>query len=217
MRHPLPSLRLAAALVAASALLLAAGALAGGTDSAFSGATANPGNSFHAQASWGCSNPHTDTHNVNVDSWLDENSSGSNFGNDQILKLRSQSGGNDMRVILRAPVPNSPPGCAITDARLRLWTASATNGRTLLATRVAATWGEGSVNWSNQPATTGASASTTSGTGWREWNVTSQINAGGGQHGWVIQDQSENGSGQEQQFHSRENATNRPGLVITFG
>jgi large repetitive protein len=217
MRPSLPTLRVAAALVVASALLLAVGALAGGTHSAFSGATANPGNSFQAEAIFDCSAAVTVTLNADNDSWLDENSSDSNFGSDQILKLRSQSSGNDMRAILGFDVPDPPAGCEVTDARLRLWAGSHTPARTLLATRVSNSWGENGVKWNNQPPTTGASASTASGPGWREWDVTSQILAGGPQHGWIIRDQNENGSGQEQQFHSRENGSNRPRLVLTFG
>jgi hypothetical protein len=214
MQPLLPSLRHAAAVFAAGALLAAV--LTGWTESAFSDVTSNPGNSFHAAASFDCAEPGTVTLTAAKDSWLDENSDTANFGSDQILHLRSQSGGNDMRVIVGFDV-EVPEGCQVTDARLRLYTSSAVGGRTLLATRVSESWAENSVTWNNQPPTTGASASTGSGYGWREWNVTDQVQAGGAQHGWIVGDQTEEGPGEEQQFHSREEGSNPPRLVLTFG
>jgi hypothetical protein len=38
----------------------------------------------------------------------------------------------------------------------------------------------------------------------------------GANNGFLIRDASENGSGREQQFHSREKGENTPQLVITF-
>jgi large repetitive protein len=76
------------------------------------------------------------------------------------------------------------------------------------------------VTWGNQPATTGSAAPTTSGFGYRNWTVTSQVQAmyaPGTNHGFLIRDAAENGGGLDQAFHSREKGTdNPPQLVISF-
>jgi hypothetical protein len=74
------------------------------------------------------------------------------------------------------------------------------------------------VNWSNQPATTGTAAATASGSGYREWAVTEQVQAmfaPGANHGFLIRDAVE-GADFEQQFHSREKGQSLPQLVIRF-
>jgi large repetitive protein len=77
------------------------------------------------------------------------------------------------------------------------------------------------VRWDNQPATAGAPATTASGPGYREWDVTSQVGEmyAGANHGFLIRDATEeNPDGQEQDLHSREKGTdNPPRLVVTYG
>jgi hypothetical protein len=109
----------------------------------------------------------------------------------------------------------------IQSATLRLNATSADSGRTLQALQVSSSWTEGTVNWNNQPSTTGTAATTSSGSGWREWNVTSIVQAmmSGTNNGFQIRDASENasGNGELQQFISRENSSsNKPQLVIVF-
>jgi hypothetical protein len=102
---------------------------------------------------------------------------------------------------------------------MRLYAASWTTGRTLEALRIADGWAENTVTWSNQPATTGDAATTSSGSGYREWEVTAQVQAeyeAGSNNGFLIRDAVEGGGGPEQQFHSREKGENLPELVITF-
>lgn len=81
-------------------------------------------------------------------------------------------------------------------------------------------WTENNVTWGSQPATTGSAATTSSGDGYREWDVSSQVQAAfdaGSNHGFLICDAVE-GQDHEQQFHSREKAPdNPPQLVITYG
>jgi hypothetical protein len=66
----------------------------------------------------------------------------------------------------------------------------------------------------------GAAATAKSGFGYREWTVTSQVQAmyaPGANNGFLIRDASENGGGLDQGFHSREKGTdNPPQLVISF-
>ena len=87
-----------------------------------------------------------------------------------------------------------PAGCRVTDTTLRLNASAAATGRTLQAIRLAAPWTEGGVKWSNQPRTTGTAATTSSGSGWRQWTVTAQVNAmySGANHGFLVRDASEN-------------------------
>ena len=72
----------------------------------------------------------------------------------------------------------------------------------------------------NQPATTGPVATTSSGSGWREWTVTAQVDGmySGANHGFLVRDAGE-GSGptRDQSFRSREGGgSTAPQLVITF-
>jgi large repetitive protein len=79
----------------------------------------------------------------------------------------------------------------------------------------------GRPHWSNQPTTTGPAATMASGFGYREWTVTSQVRdmyVPGANHGFLVRDATENGSGLDQVLHTREKGTdNPPRLVITFG
>jgi large repetitive protein len=161
----------------------------------------------------------TVTVNPVADSWMLQSSPDSNYGNDSILKLDSKSGGN-ARALVRFNLPTIPAGCDVVTAKLRLYASSYKDGRTLQAIPLGASWLESSVTWNNQPATSGTAASTTSGFGYREWAVTSQVQAmyaPGANNGFLIRDASENGGGLDQGLHSREKLTdNPPQLVISF-
>jgi large repetitive protein len=97
----------------------------------------------------------------------------------------------------------------------------ALGGRTLQAWRVAAPWTEVGLTWSNQPLTTGTAATVASGFGYREWTVTSHVQAmyaPSANHGFLIRDAADNGTGLDQVFNSREKGTdNPPRLVLTLG
>jgi hypothetical protein len=154
---------------------------------------------------------------ADADAWIDQGSASSNKGTDSILKLQAKSSNNN-RVLVRFALPALPAGCVVQSATLRLYSASWANNRTLQALRLSASWTENGVTWSNQPATTGAAATTSSGSGYRQWNVAAQVQAmyTGANNGFLIRDASEGGSGWEQQFHSREKGSDMPQLVITF-
>jgi hypothetical protein len=154
-----------------------------------------------------------------ADAWLDQNSSGTNKGFDSILKVQSKGPSDNFRALVRFTLPAVPAGCSLQSATLRLYAASAAGGRTLQALRLAGSWTEGGVTWSNQPATTGTAATTASGTGYRQWSVTAQVQAmyAGTNNGFLIRDAVENNAGAEQQLHSREKGQNTPQLVLTFG
>ncbi|MCL4858862.1 MAG: right-handed parallel beta-helix repeat-containing protein, partial [Caldilineaceae bacterium] len=159
------------------------------------------------------------TVNANSDAWIDQGSPTSNKGTDSILKVQGKSSNNNMRALVRFNLPALPAGCQVQTATLRLFAASWTNNRTIQALQVAGAWTENGVNWSDQPATTGAAATATSGSGWREWNVATQVQAmyaPGANHGFLIRDAVENSGSFEQQFHAREKGQNVPQLVISF-
>jgi large repetitive protein len=163
--------------------------------------------------------PSTVTTGSVADSWVLQSSSSTNYGSDSTLKVDSKNGGN-ARALVRLTLPDIPPACAVTDAKLRLYAGSYKTGRTLQALRIAASWTETTVRWNNQPATTGTAATAPSGSGYREWTVTQQVRDmyASGNNGFLIRDATENGSGVEQGFNSREKGSdNPPRLVVTFG
>ena len=155
------------------------------------------------------------------DAWVLQSAATSNFGGDSVLKVDSKSGGN-ARALVRFALPPAPGGCQLKTATLRLYSGSYKEGRSLQAFRLAATFTEGAVNWSSQPATTGTAVSAPSRTsaGYVEWTVTAQAQAmyTGTNTGFLVRDAIENGGGLEQSFNSREKgADNPPQLVLTFG
>lgn len=160
------------------------------------------------------------TLNASADAWIDQNSPSNNFGADSILKVQAKKS-NNFRTFVSFALPATPPsGCIVQSATLKLYAASWKNGRTLQALRAASAWSENALSWNNQPATIGAAATTNSGSGWRQWNVTAQVQAmfdTSANHGFLLRDATENGGGIEQQFHGREKNDKIPQLVITYG
>jgi hypothetical protein len=205
--------------VAATAVAVVA-AMSGTTFSAFSGSTSNPGNTFAAAASFGgCATAGTVTASANIDSWIDQASQGSNFGNDQILKVKRETGSKANRALVRFNLPAVPAGCSVTGATLRLYAASASTGRPMQALRIAATWAENTVRWNTQPGTAGTAATTTSVSGWNQWTVTPQVQAmySGSNHGFMVKFDLETNPAAEMQFHARNKGSEHPELRITFG
>jgi hypothetical protein len=155
---------------------------------------------------------------ANADAWIDQGSPTSNKGSDSILKVMSKSGSN-LRALVRFNLPAMPQGCSVQSATLRIYAASAAGSRTLQAYRLGASWTEGGVTWQNQPATTGGAVTVSSGTGYRDWSVASEVQwmySGTNNNGFLVRDANENQDA-EQQFHSREHSNNRPLLVLQLG
>jgi hypothetical protein len=156
---------------------------------------------------------------ADADSWVDQNSATNNFGTDAILKVRAQAPADNFRTLVRFALPSLPLGCVVQSAALRLYAPAAVSGRTLEALRIAADWTESGVTWNNQPAVSGAAATTSSGMGYREWNVSAQVQAiydTGANYGFLIRDAAEGGTGSEQQFHAKEKGENPATLVVSF-
>jgi len=212
--------RLLFSLAAALTCVAIVGAGAGTTFSAFSGSTSSPGNTFAAAASFGgCSSAGTVTAPANIDSWIDQASAGNNFGSDQILKLKRETGSKANRALVRFNLPAVPSGCTVTGAALRLFAASASTGRTMQALRINASWTENGVRWNNQPATTGTAVTTSSVSGWNQWTVTSQVQSmySVANHGFLVKFDVETNPVAEMQFHARNKGSQHPELRITFG
>jgi len=153
-----------------------------------------------------------------ADSWVRQDLPSANNGSSVNLFVRSQSSSN-RRTFVQFTLPSLPAGCSVTGGTLRLFALSAQGTRVIQALRAAASWTESGVTWSNQPGTTGAAATSDSGTGWRTWNVTAQVQAmyAGSNFGFVLRDQTESASGFTQNYASRENSPNDPELIVTWG
>lgn len=162
-----------------------------------------------------CGTPITVT--AEADSWIDQNGAASNFALDGVLKVQSKDGGNS-RALVRFALPAIPEGCIVGSAMLHLYAASAATDRTLGVFALAGAWSEDTVTWNNQPATTGPATTTLSDFQRRRWDVTSQVQMMYGtrqNHGFLIRDMAEGGSGFEQQFMSRD-SEDGPDLLIRF-
>ena len=198
--------------------MLAVGVVVGATSSAFSARSQSRGNAFAAAASF-C-NPETDTVVADADSYVDETllAQGTNFGTASTLAVQSSVLAN-RRTLVHFTLPAVPAHCSLTSASLWLNASAATAGRTLDAYRAASSWTEGAVTWATAPGVTGSATSSSSGTGWRQWNVTAQADAmySAANNGFVVRDATESDLvGATQTFSSREGA-NPPQLVVSFG
>jgi CSLREA domain-containing protein len=157
---------------------------------------------------------------ANADAWIEQNSPLKNNGIDGSLKVRSLSGSSNLRTLVRFALPSVPQGCRVTGGKLLMYAASATSGRTLQALALTSAWTESGVTWANRPTTTGVATTAASRFGWIEWSVRAadlQSMYNGANHGFLIKDAAESGSGAEQQFNSREKAPDpTPVLLVTI-
>jgi hypothetical protein len=193
------------------------GVLAGHTGAAFRGLTSDAGNSFAAAASF-CSGS-TQTASAEADSWVDQLLPVLNHGSDTSLSVEALTLNNGARSSA-SRCPRSPStvrsqqrrcGCTRRPRR--------TGGRSRPTGRRRAGLSRPSTGRTNrqQPATAATAAS---GTGYRDWAVTTQVQAmySGSNTGFIVKDSNEaSPQPRTQTFSSREAASNRPQLVITFG
>jgi hypothetical protein len=158
------------------------------------------------------------TLSAQADAWIDSNSTSSNKGSDSILKVMSKSGGN-LRALVGFDLPAMPAGCELDTAELRVYASSSSSSqRTLEVFRLGGAWTEGGVTWANAPQTAGSAATTTSGSGYREWGVATLVQAmysSGQENGFLIKDATESQDA-EQQFFSREKGESPPQLLLRF-
>lgn len=196
----------------------------GFSSATFHSQSANPANTFTAATSF-CSSASTQNLTADRDTHVDQGSPSTTFGSANPIRIQSRFNSRNQRLLVGFTLPSKPTGCSITSATLTLTATSASTGRTLDAYQVSpsASWTESGANWNNQPASAGVAASTTSGTGARQWTVTAQVQAmygsAGPNNGFLVEDHAEDGSGSgfSQAFSSREASSNKPQLSITFG
>jgi hypothetical protein len=168
--------------------------------------------------SGGCSSPGTQTITANADSYVRQDTAGTNYGTATTLSVQSRSGSLNRRAFVRFNLPAIPSGCTVAFAKLRLNATAAAAARTLNAQTPSAAWTEAGITWTNQPAVTGTVQSALSATGYVEWAVTDQVR---GQYtnnyGFRISDATENsGTTWTQTYNSREAASLTPQLLVTF-
>ena len=154
--------------------------------------------------------------------YVDQATPTTNYGPDVTYRVRSQSGSQNRRTLVRFDLPTAPPGCSMTDADLYLNATAAAAGRTIQVFRAGAAFNGGSVTWNNQPAITGTAvtSSSLSAAGWQSWDVTRQVQAQytGTNNGFVIRDSAEGSTTPAEQVYNSDNAaSNTPVLLVTFG
>jgi len=176
----------------------------------------------------------TTLYSTNMDSYIRQDSAGSNYGDDDRMYVRSYRScflwwctNYNRRSFVRFNV-SIPSNATIISARLRLYMDESPGNRTYQAFRVTQNWSEGSIRWNNQPNPAGAataSINTGTSTGWKEWDVTSDVqnwynNPGGFPlYGWMIRDASENSrSSRQSRFRASEytGTSNDPRLIIVY-
>lgn len=207
-----------------SGLCLIATGGVGLSGASFSAQKANPANTFTAATSF-CTNPGLQSVTADRDSWADQNSPTTNNGTATAMTVRSRGGSRNGRALVGFTLPTKPTGCSVTLATLKLNATSSSSGRTIEAYQVSpsASWTEVGVTWNNQPASTSTAATSASGAGARSWTVTSQAQAlyssGSPNNGFLLKDQSEDagGAGAAQTYSTRDAASNKPTLEVTFG
>ena len=129
----------------------------------------------------------------------------------------SKSGGN-LRALVGFNLPTMPAGCSVAERHAP--PVREVGLRRSHAPGLPARWGldRGRGDLGEPAVDDRPRRDDDSGTGYREWNVAGMVQAmyTGGNHGFLVRDANENQDA-EQQFHSREESTNRPQLVVTFG
>jgi hypothetical protein len=175
----------------------------------------------------GCRSPGTQTLIAAEDSFVDQDAPTTTNGSNINLFVLSKTtllglGGDDnRRTYVTFSLPSLPDACVVTAATLRLNAKSAATGRTIQAFRANGAWDEGTLTWNNQPGGTGSAATSSSGTGWRSWTVTTHVQQmySGTNNGFMLRDLTENDgiTGHSQNYRSSEDTVDRPELVITVG
>jgi hypothetical protein len=188
----------------------------GATTASFRATTETPVSTFSAAPFFCTSEAQTVT--ASADSWVDEAAGLVNQGIATNIQVQSRSSNRNRRALVSFALPAIPQHCTLQSARLRVFATSSSPNRTLQALRLASSWSELLVNWTLQPATTGAASIATSAVGWVEWNVLTQVQAlySGTNNGFLIRDAAEGANPSQTQVFSSREGLNPPQLVLTF-
>ena len=204
-----------------------AGALVAVLGSTAAGDLASAAVDLAADSSSSSCQEETVTSVATADTWLDENSPFAAKGSDSVLNVDAGSVNVDTglasgraRALVRFTLPSAvPPGCVVESARLQLFSPEESVGTKVEAIRLASTWSEHQVSWSDQPDTVGAAVRIWSREGFMRWNVTSQVETmlEGTNHGFIIRDAAEGAAGGGGHgFYSKEKGEAPPELVLRF-
>ena len=164
-----------------------------------------------------------------ADVYANQNLASTNYGALTNMYVRSTTSGSpdaNQRMFVRFDTSGVPAGATIQSAylRIRMDLAPAAS-RSYNVHRVAASWAETTLTWSNQPAVVASATSTiTTGTTanvWLQWTVTADVQAfvssTATNNGWRIRDQGESSSTNYQsRFIAREAGTYTAQLVVTY-
>lgn len=174
--------------------------------------------------------PVTCTLTAVADSYVDALLATTNFGTGLSLNVNPSAVSTDRTLVrfdLATCSPAIPADAIVQSAQLRLTVASLVlASRTIDLRRVTSAWTEAGVTWNTQPtvagtvsASVGVTAGQTAGT-IISWTATSDVQAfvtgAASNLGFRLGDSSEGGLGVILSFSSREAASGRPQLVITY-
>lgn len=156
------------------------------------------------------------------DTYLNQNSPSGNYGSNIFMNIGSLSG-NANRGLVKFNLSVIPPGTIITQATLSMnYFLSNAYGTTFTLTtyRVSASWDELSATWNAQPPFAEAYGSATfTSYGWKSFDVTALVQAwvNGTYPNYGIMLRGYESGSQYAGFYTRENGSNVPGIVISYG
>lgn len=211
-RVPIPA-GIAAAIITVVALVGIA--LPAMSSAAWSAQAQNAGSSLGAS---GCF-PRTVTVTPTADTVVRQDLPTTAAGTGSSVAIQSGKDAN-WRALVRFNLPTDTGTCSIS-ASLRLYLHTGVAGRSVVANRATATWGETTVTWNTQPAT-GTTSATSAGftaIGWVPVDVSALVSQqyAQGNNGFVLRDSVENKNpgAETNYFYSRE-GTYPPQLVLTL-
>ena len=165
---------------------------------------------------------------ASMDTYINQDHPSNNYGTDNDLDVRSQSGSKNKRTLVAFDLSSLPAGITIQSAILKLYVNNAPPGtRNYEAHRITASWTEGGANWNNSASAFDAAATATtsiSSNGTSTWDVTTDVSAfyagSFSNYGWLIKDANEdNSSAKEITFTSRDDgshSTQHPVLEVVY-
>jgi hypothetical protein len=168
----------------------------------------------------GCASAGLTTIDATGDTYVDQASAGTNFGNSATASVQTRNLSRNRRMLVYFPMPPVPTGCSVTLGTLRIYASAVAGARTMEAWQVSSIWTERAVTWTTQPTTTGVAATSANGAGYESWTVTALVTSmeAGGNYGFQVKDQTESSaSAFAQTYRTTEAITNVPQLDVTFG
>lgn len=159
------------------------------------------------------------------DARVDEEHSGSNYGNEKALEVESNENKNQRSFLKFALL--LPSGTAINDATLNIFMTDAPGfSRSYDLSPVASAWSEGSITWATQPGGLATTSSATTGTVNNRWmqfavgnDISSFVSGSLTNNGWRLSDSEEGTSTAPKAVFKSSEETHpglRPYLDVTF-